>query len=500
MSASGGTEHPFVEDDPAPPAGAGWRRVGPLWWRREGDDFAFCWPRVGLVVTAERLREERGEVYAECVATLSGDDGSGGGSGGGGGHLHTWRLNLWSSRAHGEVAKHLAAAYPPVTGRLSAHGLDWTAVLEAVRTITLREWRRPPEPVRLRAVADAAPQRWLLSDFLVRGETNLLVGDRGAGKSTIAAIAAVTAASGKAVVPRLAPAGDGGPMGVLILDWETTAPEWAERLRSLSQAGLGLPDIPDGVRYLRMTRPYVEQAREVMRLVSREGVGLVIVDSALFAVAGDPKEVPGPRDLLNALAALGPEVTRLVLIHVTKEDARDGKRPARAYGTALWEAGARCIWEARGSAEANEYLGLGLGPDGPDGPAAGTAAPTPVPVSVLDIGLVNSKVSRGRLRRPFGLRVFYDDRELPVDVSYLSADDLPVLHDRLSLTARVLAALRGGPRLLHEVAEEVGETVPKVEATLRRLRQAGRVLRSDDLPAHRRPKGPAVTWLLLAGA
>lgn len=481
----------------------GWHRAGSAVWRREGEDFAFYWPAVGLAITVERVREDHGEVYAECVASIvtaaTGDGGETATTGTGDGrhllpgvldgervrremgHLHTWRHNLWSSRSHGDVARHLTAAYPPVTGRLASHGLDWMAVLEVMRTVTIREWRRPPEPIALASVADAAPQRWLLKEFLVRGETNLLVGDRASGKSTVAVLAALAVASGRSIARRLVPS-ECRP--VLILDWETTAGEWTERLRSMARAGLGLPDIPRSIWYLRMTRPYAEQAREVQRLVVRNGIGLVIVDSALFAVSGDPKEVPGPRDFMNAVASLGPEVTRLVLIHTTKEEGRDQRKSARAYGTTLWEAGARCIWEVRASADANDYLGFA------DPGEAGHGV-----VSVLDIGLVHSKISRGRLRRPFGLRVFYDERELPVDVHELPVTDMPVLYDRLSLTARVLAALRGGPRLVHDIAEEAGEQTGKVEAVLKRLHATGQVLCSTDLPLERRPQGP-VQWFL----
>jgi DNA-binding transcriptional ArsR family regulator len=463
-------------------SGAGdWRDAGPgVRWRREGEDYVLAFPTAGLVLAVENLREERGELHAEWHAVADGPDG---------GHLHIWRASLWSTNAQQTAAKYLAGAYPMVTAQLDAAGWTWQRCLETARAIVLREHRRLPEPVTLGRLDRPPRDRWLVRDLVLAGETSLLVGDRGSGKSTIAAILALAVASGRQITRYLQPVDVGAGQPVLILDWETTAWEWQERLRSLAQAVLGLPDVPDTVQYLRLDRPLAELRRPIHRLVDRLGARLVIVDSALFATGGDPREVGPARDLLNAMAALGGGVARLVLIHIAKADARDERAStARAYGSILWEAGARVVWECRISRDADlEVNGTATDPDDP------AAALT----SAVDILLTHAKINRGRLRRPFGLRVIYDADELPVDVLPLSARESPELFDRLSLAGRVLEALRHGAMETSEIAEELDADPASVRQALNRLRRRGVVVRLQD---GGRGRGDSTRWGLSGDA
>jgi energy-coupling factor transporter ATP-binding protein EcfA2 len=460
------------------PSGAGeWRDAGPgVRWRREGEDYVLAFPAAGLVLAVENLREERGELHAEWHAAADGPDG---------GHLHVWRASLWSTNAQQTAARYLAGAYPVVTAQLDAAGWTWQRCLETARAIVLREHRRLPEPVTLGRLDRPPRDRWLVRDLVLAGETSLLVGDRGSGKSTVAALLALAVASGRQITRYLQPVDVGAGQPVLILDWETTAWEWQERLKSLAQAVLGLPDVPDRVQYLRLDRPLAELRRPIHRLVDRLGARLVIVDSALFATGGDPKEVGPARDLLNAVAALGPEVARLVLIHIAKSDARDerGTSTSRAYGTILWEAGARVVWECRLSREADLDV-HGAAATDPDDPAAALT-------SAVDILLTHTKINRGRLRRPFGLRVIYDADELPVDVLPLTVRESPELFDRLSLAGRVLETLRHGAMDTTEIAEELNADPDSVRQTLHRLRRRGVVVQ---LQGGGRGRGDGARW------
>lgn len=451
-----------------------WQQAGGVRWRREGEDYVIAFPAAGLVLAVENLREERGELHAEWHAVAEGPDG---------GHLHIWRASLWSTNAQQTAAKYLAGAYPVVTAALDSAGWTWQRCLETARAIVLRELRRLPEPVTLARLDRPPRDRWLVRDLLLAGETSLLVGDRGSGKSTVAALIALAVASGRQITRYVQPVDVGAGAPVLILDWETTAWEWQERLRSLAQAVLGLADVPQHIQYLRLDRPLAELRRPVHRLVDRLGARLVIVDSALFATAGDPKEVGPARDLLNAVAALGPEVARLVLIHVAKSDARDERTTSRAYGTILWEAGARVIWECRLSRDA-ELDVHGTAAIDPDDPAAALT-------SAADILLTHAKINRGRLRKPFGLRVIYDADELPVDVVPVTAREAPELLDRMSLSSRVLEALRAGALSTSDIAEIANAEPNAVRSVLSRLHRRGLVVRLNS-PSPR--KGEESRW------
>lgn len=446
---------------------------GAVRWRREGEDYVLAFPTCGVALSVENVREERGELHAEWHAVAEGPDG---------GHLHIWRASLWSTNAQQTAAKYLAGAYPVVSAQIDAAGWSWQRLLETARAIVLRELRRVPEPLSLASLAAPPRDRWLVQDLVLAGETSLLVGDRGSGKSTVAAILALAVASGRQITRFVQPVQVGAGVPVLILDWETTAWEWQERLRSLAQAVLGLPDVPETIRYLRLDRPLAEVRRALHRLVDRMGAQLVIVDSALFASGGDPREVAPARDLLNALAALGSKVARLVLIHVAKAEAKEERAAARAYGSILWEAGARLVWECRISHDADLDL-HGARVDDDDPAAALTSA--------VDILLTHTKINRGRRRRPFGLRVIYDADELPVDVLPLSARESPELFDRLSLAGRVLETLRHGAMETARIAEELDADPVSVRQTLHRLKRRGLVVQ---LHGGGRGKGDSASW------
>jgi hypothetical protein len=94
-----------------------------------------------------------------------------------------------------------------------------------------------------------------------------------------------------------------------------------------------------------MTRPLVEVATELARECQERSVGLVVVDSMIFALGGEGKQfhetVPA---FFNATRLFAPAAT-LIISHVTKADTR-GDGPGSPFGGAFAYNGPRLVWGA----------------------------------------------------------------------------------------------------------------------------------------------------------
>jgi hypothetical protein len=168
-----------------------------------------------------------------------------------------------------------------------------------------------------------------------------VIGDGDTGKSLVALTLAVAVHTGASLPCGLKPS---RALPAAYLDWETSRDTVDERL-ALIAAGLGV-EIP-AIIYRRMSRPLVEEANVVAAELARRKVGLVVIDSKMFAVAGgDGAAFHEPiTAFFNAVRLFAPAAT-LVLNHVTNADART-EGPARPFGGAFAFNGPRLIWEAK---------------------------------------------------------------------------------------------------------------------------------------------------------
>src|SRR5262249_37370748 len=126
-------------------------------------------------------------------------------------------------------------------------------------------------------------------------------------------------------------------------DWETSRDTVEERLALLA-AGLRVP--PPPIIYRRMTRPLVEDAPAPAAGFARRGLGLVIIDSKMFAVGMGGGALPQPGLGVYTALRLSARGAWLVTNHITN-DAAKGGGPARPFGGAFAFNGPRLIWEAK---------------------------------------------------------------------------------------------------------------------------------------------------------
>jgi hypothetical protein len=222
----------------------------------------------------------------------------------------------------------------------SAPGTPWGEYLEEASYRLTRAAREGDPIVRLTGVV-ASPTRELVPRLLYEGEPTLVYADGDTGKSLFALTLAAAIHSGAALPLGLKPA---RAVPAAYLDWETGVDTMQTRL-ALVAAGLGIRVPP--IIYKRMTRPLVDEIGPLAAEFARLGVGLVIIDSKMFAVGGgDGAAFHEPITAFYGALRLFGSAASLVLNHVTNADARVAG-PARPFGGAFAFNGPRLIWEAK---------------------------------------------------------------------------------------------------------------------------------------------------------
>lgn len=328
------------------------------------------------------------------------------------------RFNLESSSATDQLRRDLEKSYK---------GIDWNTVLPEARDLAKDEWRQHDRSIDLAEVAVPTFRRWSIADTIPFGVTTILFGQGGSGKSYLSLDIALHVLMGE---PWMGRATD-PVMSVLVIDYEDQADEWRLRANQICMAhGWEFP--AEAFRYLPgMNIPIIDQIENIADLVTRHKVGLIIVDSAVSACKGSPREEEAPASVINPLNDLG--VTTLLIAHNTKED--DERYP---LGSIMWNNLAR----------ATQYIKAHQDEESP----------------VLDFGLWNKKGNRGK-KRPIGGRLVFDaDTETgPVRIESTVAVPTSVLLDQQGSGVpdwqrikAVLARANGKPMTVKDITDETG--------------------------------------------
>jgi hypothetical protein len=323
--------------------------------------------------------------------------------------------------------------------------VSWGAYLEEAA------WRfteavRQGEPLVTLTGTPASPTRELMPRMLYEGEPTLLYGDGDTGKSLVALAIAAAVHSGTSLPFGLKPI---RAVPVAYLDWETSRDTLEMRLAPLA-AGLGID--PPAIAYKRMRRPLVDEAAALAAEFARRGIGFVVIDSKMFAVAGgEGAAFHEPiTAFYNALRLFAPAAT-FVLNHVTNADARTGG-PARPFGGAFAFNGPRLIWEAKRDRDVTDATAIAF--------------------------TCTKANNLPRKPDPFGLRFQPGDGTITV-YPFDLAEAAPHVTVSASLTYRVRLAIARGIGASEEIAKELDAKPDTVERLLRRLRKDGKAKEVD---------------------
>lgn len=404
-------------------------------FERQGLGYVMSVPEIMSEFAVDRITRRGGETHGELTVTCGLP-----GSRSTDGHLHQARFNLSSSTARTSLAKTLAH-------RSKADEIDWFELLETFcRQVLAAE--REGDPIEMVGhLPMPVGETYRLSPLMPEGQTTILYGDGGTGKSTLAAAIAASVETGAVVIegwtPRQAP--------VLYLDWEAGKASINRRVRGVAM-GAHIPHVVQ-IRHADCRRrgPISNFAEDVARFIDREGIGLVVVDSVGMASGTSNEGSDANESAIRLFAAFGYLGTTVLAIdHISKAAADDQNKPARPYGSIYKGLLARATYELRRSTAAD---GRSL------------------------VGVFNTKANDGPLLGPMTFTVTHGDDG---SISYDRLEAVPTeLAGKLGNADRIAAALGHGHMTTGEIADETGLSQDIVRTTLNR----GRNTRFGSLPS-----------------
>jgi hypothetical protein len=318
-------------------------------FRQDGDDYVFDWEKHLVQVRLVEVWHQRDGLSARL-------------------EINTTRPGI-PSRVHGPVnwKLHSTSGRDTLARYLTKRiDIDWPSILEDTVRLATRTYEER-EPAVLLSEVTAVETGYVMHPLLREEEPTIIFGDGGSGKSYISLATAMAVQTGESLLPFSAPA----PRGVLYLDWESSAITHRVRMERLA-LGVGMIDSLPGIAYLRCNLSLSEHLRQIKALISKYGIGCVIIDSAAAAAGGEPEKAEVALRFFNSLRTL--KTTSLIVAHTTK-DASQGK----PFGSSFWHNEARATFEVIRQQDEE--------------------------ASDIDIGLYNRKANDAKLLMPIGLKL-----------------------------------------------------------------------------------------------
>ncbi|MEO7862327.1 MAG: AAA family ATPase [Nitrospirales bacterium] len=370
-------------------------------------------PTHQVMLTFDRLQEQRGSVHAEVTVTLGATV-----------LLDAVDLGLKSDSSQTNLVKSL---------KVYSTDVPWKMLLQKACALVLRRHREGAPLSILSKDTLVEPLMFSINPIVPRKKPVILFSDGGKGKSTLALMLAMLTATGQRVGPFSALKGS-----PLYLDWEDDVDVHARRLKAIQS---GHPELLDAlVFYQRCTEPLTRLTHDLARTVQARGITLVVIDSILQAAGGDASaEATGK--LFAAIRSLG--VESLCIGHVPKS-LGEGQEHATVYGSVFNQNLARGLWELKTEQEIGEDSAI--------------------------LGLFHRKHNLTRKHAPIGLKVTHDQEGTFVQYEAFDLSKTVEIEKTLPLPSRIRNLLDsdGVPRSAQEIAESLSATLKVVQSTLSR--------------------------------
>ena len=300
---------------------------------------------------------------------------------------------------------------------------DWAGLLgQAIQLARQAYGERDPSFLLLNAPEEAALPS-LLAPYAIAGPV-IIFGKGGSAKTFLAlALALAVATAGEFLGQRATQA------NVLYIDYEADGATLMSRLRLLMAAESATDEVP--VYWPARGVPLADMLPALRRKVTKDNIGLVIVDSAALAAGAEPERAETAIRYFNALSTLG--VPSITVAHETK--AGEDQWP---FGSIFYHNSARATFNVKLLQEQEQ--------------------------NVTHIGLFNRKANNSRLEAPIGAVIKFSDESVSITREDLDAE----WSAEISVRKRLVTALRAGEMSCNQLAEETGAKPDTVRRTLNR--------------------------------
>lgn len=333
-------------------------------------------------------------------------------------------------------------------------GLDekqpWTTIVSDVCEQMNAVLSSENQSIRFSDIKEVETQ-FLINPFLEDKSVNILFGQGGIGKTYVALKMACALAVGGKFMYSDREYG----CNILFVDYESSPAIFRKRILELTMDEYG--NRPDNGDYDNCFHyfnpkgiPIEDQVKNIKEHIYRLGIGLVIVDSAVLACAGEPEKADVVTRMMNALNKL--EVCVLLIAHETKanQEEREIKAP---FGSIYFFNSARNIWRMKGNKEPDDNVSRFL--------------------------LTHTKSNNARLSSPKAGKLYFGDGFVE-----LSPESNPVSNalweDSMPAKKRILNALKYSPKTTDEILEETGLKRDQIRVRLNELLSRGEIQKIDD--------------------
>lgn len=376
-----------------------------------GYNYRLTWLE-GIQASVSRVKERGGAIIGtvEITTTLPALNG----------FIHQAQLNLESTRTRTEFAKQCEKR----TNSLAE--IDWDEVLQQLCVLVLNQYRIGEPSVILTGDLPRDRLDWRVNPFIAESQANVLYGAGGSAKTLVGLYLACLVD-----IPMNQNGLEAEPGNVLFLDYETDHYEIDHRIGMIKR-GLGIPTATD-IIYRFCSQALADDIEAIQDIVMDNDIALIIVDS-LGAACGDEPEKAAPiTGYFMALRSL--KKTSLTIHHTNKE--------GELYGNSYIFNQGRNIWEIKKSQEENE--------------------------DQFHVGLFHRKVNNGKLMKPLGFKLIFQDNALNFMREDVSKE--PSLVKYTSLKDQVWELLLNVSLEANQIAEELERTPDVIRRTLNRYPQ-----------------------------
>ena len=349
------------------------------------------------------------------------------------------QFNFSSEPTRARLAKQLAEKLE--------QDIEWKEILDYLSQ-KIQELARAGEAyVEIFPVENAPAPEQLLEGIIYKGVQNIIYGEKGVLKSTVAYLLAMCVTLpwhdnplDLKVYPET--------MRTLVLDWETDDSIFRYYVSRL-QRGMSIP--PCTLFYRRCSLPLADDVEAIQNHIEKIGAKLLIIDSLGAAAGGERGELKGSESALIFNTALRKlNITSLIIGQSPRSE--EGKR-SNIYGTVFFTYYARNILElCRGQEEYEDSSHLAL---------------------------FHRDCNLGRKMRPIGLRIDFNDTTGAINV-VREPVSISEFTERISTSMKILEILKGGAIAQKDLKEITGASYSNISASLRRLLRQGKVIKMED--------------------
>lgn len=322
--------------------------------------------------------------------------------------------------------------------------INWAEVFDYLGHKVQELARTGEEVAEVWAADEIVPVEWLLEPIIIKGQPNVIYGEKGVSKSTLAYICGAILCLPWHDNPLELSVCD-YPVPSLVLDWERDKRAFDYYL---SRIKIGMNAPPFRLYYRRCNLPLAEDIEAVARKLEETGAQLLIVDSIGRAAGGqdvDLKSSSAADNFLRAIRELN--ITTLLIGQTRKPQYGERQAKSSIFGSIFFTYYAGNVLEL---VHSEDDFG-----------------------DSKHLALFHRENNFTAKSRPIGLRMdFLENGGINVEREPVSVAEFG---QKIGTQVRVLEALKSGTMEVKELAEALDISEGSVRTTLSRLSKKGKI-------------------------